>query len=241
MSPRKWVLLILPVTIAFIVGGFAPTLMGEKFNLIGALLWGGFILIIDYNFVVIEKMKPIGWISRIVLVIASALITASVGDHLIFKTDIDKNSVINDCPKCIEIQKKIDMARTDYASFNALYIKEVNGEGSDTGAFEGPIAKNYNAKSQDAKSDIKKYTKELESLEGKTGIITEMNNLYSFVFGNTVSAVIFIIFMAMILAIETLPLTLKDGKTANDLMKIRIQREEELEKLKLANSGVWKL
>lgn len=249
MTPRKWVLLILPVTIAFIVGGFAPTLVGKPFNLLGAVIWGGFILIIDYNFVVIEKMSRLGWLARIVLVLASALITASVGDHLIFKDDIEVNETGFKSPKKIELEQQVKEQDAIYA--RAVLIRDCECSGGTESICaglpvshnpgKGPLCDSKTVDMEYERDRLNELREELNSIKGKTPIIHEMKALYSFVFSNGVSATLFIVFMLMILAIETLPLTLKDGKTAYDLDEIRKKHEAALNRIRKQKHNEWML
>ena len=86
---RKAVLLALPITVAFLVGGKAGSLVGiDHFMWSGAIGWALMIGIIDYNFSIMEQLSKIGWIGRIILIMTSAIITATIGDHIIFKDTI---------------------------------------------------------------------------------------------------------------------------------------------------------
>lgn len=84
MTLRKIILLALPISVAFLIGGFAGSLLGkEDFFWPAAILWGTVIGIIDYNFSIMEELSKLGWLGRIVLIMTSAIITATVGDHII--------------------------------------------------------------------------------------------------------------------------------------------------------------
>lgn len=111
MNSRKWVLLMLPIGVAFLVGGKAGSLVGiNEFQIIPAILWGTVIGIIDYNFSVMEKLSPLGWLGRIVLILTSAIITATIGDHIIFKDTIKEElkKTTKDNSKVIILKEEFD-------------------------------------------------------------------------------------------------------------------------------------
>ncbi len=85
---------MLPISVAFVVGGYSGSLLGhEDFFWSGAIGWGTIIGIIDYNFSIMEELSKIGWMGRVVLIMTSAIITASVGDHLILKETIKSEKI----------------------------------------------------------------------------------------------------------------------------------------------------
>ena len=90
MELRKLTLLMLPISVAFIVGGYSGSLLGhEGFFWAGAIMWSTIIGIIDYNFTIIKHgLGFLGTTGRIVLILTSAVITSTVGDHIILEDTI---------------------------------------------------------------------------------------------------------------------------------------------------------
>ena len=90
MELRKLTLLMLPISVAFIVGGYSGSLLGhEGFFWAGAIMWSTIIAIIDYNFTIIKHgLGFLGTTGRIILILTSAVITSTVGDHIILEDTV---------------------------------------------------------------------------------------------------------------------------------------------------------
>ena len=103
LEPRKLILLMLPISVAFIVGGYSGSLLGYKgFFWAGAIMWSTIIGIIDYNFTLIKRgLGFLGTTGRVVLILTSAIITSTVGDHIILEDTVKT-------AKEIHFQAKID-------------------------------------------------------------------------------------------------------------------------------------
>ena len=117
MELRKKVLLALPISVAFIVGGYAGELLGQKeFFWPAAILWGTVIGIIDYNFSIMKELSKLGMFGRIILILTSAIVTSTVGDHIILKDTVAR--------------KKADYfkAKRDSLDGQTLYYSGKSGE-----------------------------------------------------------------------------------------------------------------
>ena len=114
---RKAVLLSLPILVAFIVGGYSGELLGhEGFFWPGAIAWGTVIGIIDYNFSILEKLSALGMMGRIILILTSAIITSTVGDHIILKDTVDRK------------KQEFFKAKRDSLTGQTLYYSGKSGE-----------------------------------------------------------------------------------------------------------------
>lgn len=211
MTARRFVLLFLPVTIAFIVGGAAPTLVNKPFNLLSGFIWGAFIFIIDYNFIVIKKMSFVAGALRVILVLFSSILTSLVADHIVFHGDIKKISVTEECPKCFEIQKEIDKQTTIMLDNRKLYEEERLRGGCRS------ICMEYDRRAKKAEVKIDNLTNERDKLEGETAIMSEIERLYRFIISKNVNMIVFSIFFFTIMIIEILPLVLKNAQTERDM------------------------
>ena len=246
MNSRKLTLLMLPITVAFLVGGYAGSLVGiSEFQFMPAIVWAVMIGIIDYNFSVIEKLSRIGWIGRILLIITSAVITATIGDHIIFKDTIAqeiKNRVKNN-PKVLELKGMVDSktieweeARKEVKSLDAqiaVIDKEITYEINNGGCYtrcndkkvikDGlerrriPMQEDVDDAKESRKRAIKEWEEYIDYLESSHNIILEIQVLYEVIFSSFASMIIFILLSLMVICIETLPLLLKSGETGKDI------------------------
>lgn len=243
MEPRKFILLLLPVTIAFLVGGFGGRIFGiEEFFWPGAILWGAVIFIIDYNFTMLEKMSWASGIGRFILIVASALITATVGDHILFEDTIKAQKTEHlvdnaDYKKLLverdDIQDEIRRMQSGVNKLTADYVKETSGDRGNVRGI-GPVAKGIDAKITAAKAELNYQRTELKAKKqeikdykseqaGEHDIIKEIQLLYEYIFSQTVSTVIFLLLSFMVITIEILPLMLKSGKTRKGILRKRQQ------------------
>ena len=211
MSLRKWVLLMLPISVAFIIGGYSGEILGKtEFFWPGAIVWATVIGIIDYNFSILKKMGTLAIVGRIVLVLSSAAITATVGDHILFKDTIanlkaeeqiaDLVSAEND-PDIVRLNGKINGLTSDIANYDAeiqRLSKEVTYE-INNGGCKGKCeqkklllndVKQYRV---DAKADLAEFKEERKtkadflktqasSKTDRHDIIKEIQDLYGYIF-----------------------------------------------------------
>ena len=252
MEPRKFILLLLPTLVAFLVGGYGAEIFGAtEFFWPGAIAWGTIIFIIDYNFTMIEKMSWGGTIGRILLVISSALITATVGDHILFKDTI-RNQIekerttevgsISQRPEFLKLQDVINRDKSEASKLaskiqdlNTELIREQNDGGckSECENVKNVIkreTKNLDRLNTRIDNNEHKYNDKLTKAETKADevaerhdIIKEIKYLYKYIFSEIASTVIFILLSAMVICIETLPLLLKSGKTRKAILRKRQQ------------------
>ena len=237
---------MLPITVAFLVGGKAGSLVGiNEFQFIPAIVWAAMIGIIDYNFSVIEQLGRLGWIGRIVLILTSAIITATIGDHIIFKDTIEQEIAkrTKENPKVKELEKIYNSKTvawedakkilSKHDSRAAILEKEITFEINNGGCYSRCKDKKDQKSSldrlrpdkydsvKDAKKDMKEAEAEWKSyikyLEDSHNIILEIQVLYEVIFSSFASMIIFILLSLMVICIETLPLLLKSGKTRIDL------------------------
>ncbi len=242
MNARKLTLLLLPITVAFVVGGMAGSLVGiDEFQLLPALMWGAIIGIIDYNFSIMKELNALGWIGRIVLILTSAIITATVGDHILFKDtikeEIKKQTKDNDKviilkqeydQKTIEwkqAKKELSNHDTQINALNTEIVYEINNGGCYAKCNEKKLLKSNLDIQRPAKADNVEEAKlaskeaeaswkeEVKSLEIGHNIIKEIQVLYALIFKEFASMIIFILLSLMVICIETLPLLLKSGVT----------------------------
>ena len=235
---------MLPITVAFLVGGKAGSLVGVKeFQLIPAIGWAVVIGIIDFNFSIVKKLGALGWIGRMVLVLTSAIITATIGDHIIFADSIkeERDKIAGESPeiaektitweKATQSVKEIDALK---AKLKADLVKETSGQSGSAGY--GPEARSIERQITDATADLtylrgqlKIAKDELDSAKANRNkshnIIEEIQLLYKLIFESFASACIFILLSLMVICIETLPLILKGAKTAE---QIKAERDAEL-------------
>lgn len=246
MNARKLTLLMLPITVAFLVGGKAGSLVGiEEFQFIPAIVWGAMIGIIDYNFSVIERLSTLGWIGRIVLILTSAIITATIGDHIIFKDTIKQEIAkrTKENPKVKELESIYDSKTiawkdatrslsnldAELAALTTEIVFEINNGGCFSRCEDKKEQKATllltRPDKQDSVGDAKEDKDEAEDklkeykeyLENSHNIILEIQVLYEVIFASFASMIIFILLSLMVICIETLPLLLKSGKTRKDI------------------------
>lgn len=252
MELRKFVLLLLPTLVAFLVGGYGAEIFGHQgFFWPGAIAWGLIIFIIDYNFTMIEKMSFGGVMGRILLVVSSALITATVGDHILFKDTI-RNQIeienakkegdkLNNDPALIKMRSVIDRDKSEankisskIANYNDELTKECkSGVGEKCKNLQRLIAqenKKLDRLNNRIDKNEEKYDNSVDTIHADTAkkndrhdIIQEIQALYKYIFSNTVSTVIFVLLSMMVICIETLPLLLKSGKTRKAILRKRQQ------------------
>lgn len=247
MNIRKLVLLMLPITVAFLVGGMAGSLVGVKeFQFIPAIIWGAMIGIIDYNFSVMKSLGFLGWIGRILLILTSAIITATIGDHIIFADTITEeiektqgeNVNIKAAQKIYDLSvnkvtnksddlNKVDSEIAKYSDLVAVQVKTtckskcnemkilLAGYRQDQIKYANDLTY-LRTKETEAKNDLEKIKTKFGS---QHNIIKEIQVLYSLIFREFSSMIVFILLSLMVICIETLPLLLKSGLTENDLNK----------------------
>ena len=237
---------MLPITVAFLVGGKAGSLVGiNEFQFIPAIVWGAMIGVIDYNFSVIERLSTLGWIGRIILIMTSAVITATIGDHIIFKDTIAQEIAkrTKENPKVKELEdfydaktvswKEAKKILSDHDSRAAILEKEITFEINNGGCYskcedkkeqksslDGLRPDKYDAV-KEAKADMNEaeadWKEYIEYLENSHNIILEIQVLYETIFASFASMIIFILLSLMVICIETLPLLLKSGQTRKDI------------------------
>lgn len=260
MNLRKIILLMLPVTVAFLVGGKAGSIVGIKeFQWAAAFGWGTIIGIIDYNFSIMEKLGVGGWIGRIVLIMTSAIITATIGDHIIFAETIEQKigeetqnneEVIK--LKGFEDEKKIlysaavaaydKLTARDMALEESIQFQIKNGgcgpkcrANQDNREKLQPFIIDSRADIKEAKADYKKAEAKREALELKLkvghNIIKEIKVLYEVIFESIYSMTIFILLTLMTICVEILPLLLKSGITRDQWLKMETIRIAEEKRL----------
>ena len=235
----------------------AGSLIGiNEFQWAPAIIWGAMIGIIDYNFSVIEELGVGGWIGRIILILTSAIITATIGDHIIFKDTIAeeiKNRTKNN-PKVKELKdqydtktiswkeavRALDKLDAQIAGLDKEIIFEINNGGcysrcEEKKTLKGTLLLTRPSKqdavndSKDDKEDAENEWKDyVEHLENSHNIILEIQVLYEVIFRSFASMIIFILLSMMVICIETLPLLLKSGKTGADLGRKREKERKEL-------------
>ena len=290
-SVRKAVLLSLPILVAFLVGGKAGSLVGiEGFLWPAAIGWAVVIGIIDYNFSIMEKLSGIGWLGRIVLIMTSAIITATIGDHIIFKDtiaeEIEKRGGKNEeVERLNKIAKSKEIAWEDAKAISKEAQVSLETLDSRLDALRGEVTYEINnggckGKCEEKKallrglestrpskqsdfdyklSQIKPAKEEMDEAKDKVeaqltklkkshNIIEEIQVLYTLIFSQLSSMVVFILLSLMVICIETLPLLLKSGVTGkqsydqklNEWRRacdaIRKEEEERLNKAKLRRS-----
>ena len=241
---------MLPISVAFIVGGYSGSLLGqEDFFWAGAILWSTIIAIIDYNFTIIKHgLGFLGTTGRIVLILTSAVITSTVGDHIILEDTIKRakvehfekqkttimernNELILAKDKLIEIAK--DDVEKQKSITDDLRIQEVE----ECRDWPGPRCKFMNGKVLKAEELLKlkndglekrltdkanfiaEKEKEIDEIAKRHDIVLEMKLLYGEIFKETITTIMFFMFALMVICIETLPLLLKSGITGGEATK----------------------
>ena len=255
---------MLPISVAFIIGGYSGSLLGhEGFFWAGAIGWGTIIAIIDYNFTIIKHgLGFMGTTGRIILIITSAIITSTVGDHIIledtvkrkkqehFQAKIDslkakplnpivRQGIDNDIARASEQVKnqmaviksrtdeQIDECRTGVGPRCAFITEQILPAENETLNRLEKTLQELTSERDGALEVAKEKRKEEIAVIVKQSkghdIILEMNLLYTEIFSQTATTIMFFMFAMMVICIETLPLLLKSGITGGESKK----REEE--------------
>ena len=278
MGTRKLMLLFLPISIAFLVGGYSGSLLGVKgFFWGGAIGWGVIIAIIDYNFSIIKKMSPVGWIGRMILILTSAVITSTIGDHIILEDTIERKKKeyfqdmideLNQTPikpvirpglkeEVEDLKNKIDAKFAEIKNYTSQSVDECrDGVGKRCKYLKDELIPSleisldklsvrYNtAKSEfDGVAEIAKKKREIEiheieELIHRKDIILEMKLLYTEIFNELATTIMFIMFSLMVICIEILPLLLKSGLTEDDIRIRDYQRNETTSREEKRNESI---
>lgn len=126
LSINVWLLLFLPVSIAFFVGGAAPMVLGNSFNIGTAIFWAIFVFIVDLTIIRTETGIIVGAF-RLILLLLSMSVTAVVGDLHIFADDIEEYRSIEIESRYQEAIIKWEQKKTDKRS--EMDIEEEDGRG----------------------------------------------------------------------------------------------------------------
>ncbi len=250
---------MLPISVAFLVGGKAGSIIGIKeFQILPAIGWAAIIGIIDYNFSIMKKLGALGWVGRIVLIMTSAVITATIGDHIVFADTIkeEREKIAGESPeiaqKTTTWNNAIQAVKKSQASVDKLnveFTKETSGDGSVQGRGYGPAAKAIERKIENENANLIYLRKqsdlaktELDEVKGKRekshNIIEEIQLLYSLIFKSFASASIFILLSLMVICIETLPLLLKSGETYDQVNSSNKIERDKYESTILRNNRI---
>ena len=271
LEPRKLILLMLPISVAFIVGGYSGSLLGYKgFFWAGAIMWSTIIGIIDYNFTLIKRgLGFLGTTGRIVLILTSAVITSTVGDHIILEKTVARAKA-NHFTKLIKEAKVkagegltadpffINLQEVESTAFESLNETIANQKRECEKTVPGkkcnyittislPQAQSAYNKAEKSRMEYEhEYgsddeIKELEAQSKEHDIILEMKLLYSEIFKEITTTIMFFLFAMMVICIETLPLLLKSGLTEGQVRNDeKTEREEKEEREKKNKSNIQK-
>ena len=199
LSFNKWLLLVIPVSIAFVVGASVPTLFDLELSLVGGLIWGTVIGIIDYTLIRI-KITPKLAILRFIIVLFSMSITALVGDLYFFNKDISDHVEEQNKEKFAD---KLSIYYTQHAKLTKDIKEEVEGLITGTPGC-GPECK---------KLKVMRDNLKMPTLKGSdVGPLGKIRALHELISKNSLAKGSFWTFSILILVLEVLPLLLKNAK-----------------------------
>ena len=217
----KIILIALPVIIAIFAGGMFPSLIGitEGISIVGALVWGSIIGLLDYKMIDINNPSIFVKMFRFMLLILTATLTATIIDSAVLKKDIEEYKLTNPPAKS---ELVINKARCEMQVAEARRDCEKSGKrdcGSVCGTLiigsgnpgAGPLAKALQA---DVEYYRAAYDKALEASEG--GLIYDLGVLHEVISQSTGAFLAWLFFMAVMIALEGIVLFLMhtESKTA---------------------------
>ena len=199
LSFNKWLLLVIPISIAFVVGASVPTLFGEEFNLLSGFAWGTVVGIIDYTLIRI-KLTPKIVVLRFIIVLFSMSITAIVGDLYFFKQDIETHVRKQN-------QEKYELDLSIYYKEHARLTKAVKDE------VDGLITGIKGCGPECEKLKTIRDSLIMPTLESTdVGPLGRLSALHELLSKDSLAKGTFWAFSIMILVLEILPLLLKNAK-----------------------------
>ena len=218
----KMILIALPVVIAIFAGGMFPSLIGvtEGFSVVGALVWGAIIGLLDYKMIDINNPSIFVKMFRFMLLILTATLTATIIDSAVLKKDIEeyklthppvKSELIINKARC---EMQIAEARRDCEKSGKRDCGTVCGTliigSGNPGA--GPLAK---ALQDDVMYYRKAYDDALKASEG--GLIYDLGVLHEVISQSNGAFFAWLFFMGIMIALEGIVLFLMhtESKTAN--------------------------
>ncbi len=195
LSINVWLLLFIPVSIAFIVGGYGPTIVDYDFNIYSAIGWALFIFIVDLSILRTETRGLVS-VLRMILLILSMTITATVGDLIFFDDDIvkHKKEILQDSYN-LALDKFGDKSDEFYA---AMKEEQKTGEGT----LFHQLEDRYNAHIANPP------TKE----DDEGGPLTNVIALHKLLSTNVAAFWVFMGQMIMFGLLEAMPFMLKNAK-----------------------------
>ena len=196
VSINVWMLLFIPVSIAFLVGGYGPTIIEEDFNIYSAIGWAIFIFIVDLT---ILRTESVGVIKtfRLILLLLSMTITATVGDLIFFDADIKEYKAeaaktgLNDRIIVWKVDKQ--------EAYEEMREQQKTGE--------GPLFKIKQAEYQTLLNNPPTSANALPP-----GPLTNINHLHMLLVNKPAALLIFIMQMIMFGLFEAMPFMLKNAK-----------------------------
>ena len=217
LSVRRTTLLSLPIIIAFIVGGSAPIILGESFNVFSGILWAFFIGVVDYNMLVLH-IKGWMYIFRLFLLSISVAVTSIVGDLSVFDKDIQSelNTIAQNEYK-IDLDKYNNQYNILTREREAKVIERncqdptqpkctdvVKGRGVVYHAAVKRIDEIDQAMSALVKPDVE---------DKEPGVLIKLTVLHNYIGKNFAAGALFWFITIMTMLLETVPLILKSSKT----------------------------
>lgn len=215
LSPRKWSLLALPAMVAFIVGGGVPTLFDNGFSIGAGILWAMVILIIDYNVMRINKLHWFVATCRVLIILCSALTTATVGELYIFKSDVAAHNESLYSDQYSDYEKQLKVYDNEIGDLERKRDCQDPDQPKCIGVVKG-LGKVYRAtvKRIEELKATKLLVKPPSREAFKGNILQKIKVIHSLISANSLVAVMYGIFTLLILLIEALPIILKGAKVS---------------------------
>lgn len=193
LSLNIWLILLIPVGIAFFVGGIAPMVLGGEFSYKSAIVWGLFIFIVDLSLIRIESGFWVGAF-RICLLALSMTITATVGDLFIFKDDIEEY-------RGMEMKERHSEAIAEWKVEKSAKRIEMDVEENDGG--RGHDWNSLRVELEELQAD--KPT--AESING--GVLIQIHLLHKLLLNDILAIIFFIIQAGTVVLLEMMAFALK--------------------------------
>lgn len=245
ITNRQIGLLLIPAAIAYGVGMYAPTVVGNESSICMGIIYGLFILFIDYNFIAL-KMKHKGLLFiRGLLILFSIIMTAIVGEQIIYHDDIEiarkeQAVIIQEAKVLIAFQSwEVAVAKQDaecsgLSSNYTLHGKLIT---SSRKAGKGPLCESK-LKVVDQAYNALEIVKNTEPKANKAGVLNNMKILLKMSKDNPEALLLMILIFVIISIAEALPIFLKSQKTESELkaeqetldIEIRNENKKNLER-----------